>query len=47
MEKRLVVQIEEELHAKIKIASAKMRLSIKDYVTRALLEKLLQQETQR
>lgn len=44
MKKTLVVDLPEELHIKIKIESAKMKLSIKDYVTRVLLEKLLQQD---
>lgn len=47
MEKRLTIVIEQDLHIKIKIESAKMKLSIKDYVTRVILEKLLQQETKK
>lgn len=44
MKKTLIVDLPEDLHTKIKIESAKMKLSIKDYVTRVLLEKLIQQD---
>jgi len=43
-EKRLVADIPEEVHQKIRISAANRNIPIKDYVLEALMEKLVREE---